>query len=59
VKAVALCRRAWRVVHRLHPDQFDRQVPNPGEEVTKQRRTKGKKPAVTRGEVYAFAWGMH
>jgi hypothetical protein len=56
-KAVALCRRAWRVVHRLHPDQFDRDVPNPWEGVTKQRRTKGKKPAVTREQVYAFAWG--
>ena len=22
-KAVALCRRAWRVVHRLYPDQFE------------------------------------
>ncbi len=28
-KAVALCRRAWRVVHRLHPGEFDRDVPNP------------------------------
>jgi hypothetical protein len=56
-KAVALCRRAWRVVHRLHPDQFDRDVPNPWEGITKQRRTKGKKPAATREQVYAFAWG--
>jgi hypothetical protein len=56
-KAVALCRRAWRVVHRLHPSQFDRAVPNPWEGVTKRRRTKGKKAAVTREQVYAFAWG--
>jgi hypothetical protein len=56
-KAVALCRRAWRVVYRLHPSQFDRAVPNPWEGVTKRRRTKGKKAAVTREQVYAFAWG--
>jgi hypothetical protein len=29
-KAVALCRRAWRVVHRLHPSEFNRDVPNLG-----------------------------
>jgi hypothetical protein len=56
-KAVALCRRAWRVVHRLHPNQFNRDVPNPWEGVTKRRRTKGTKAAVTRDQVYAFAWG--
>jgi hypothetical protein len=37
-KAVALCRRAWRVVHRLYPDQFNRDVPNPWEGVTRKRR---------------------
>lgn len=56
-KAVALCRRAWRVVHRLYPDQFDRLVPNPWDGVTKQPRTKHAKAAVTRGLVYRFAWG--
>ncbi len=56
-KAVALCRRAWRVVHRLYPSQFDRAVPNPWEGVTKQRRTKRTKAAATREQVYAFAWG--
>jgi len=30
--AVALCRRAWRVVHRLHPSLFDRDNPNRGKE---------------------------
>ena len=55
-KAVALCRRAWRVVHRLHPGEFNRDVPNPWNGVTMQRRVKGKKPAVTREHVYAFAW---
>ena len=33
-KAVALCRRAWRVVHRLYPTQFNRDVPNPWDGVT-------------------------
>ena len=56
-KAVALCRRAWRVVHRLHPNEFDRLVPNPWDGVTRKRRVKKTKPAVTREEVYAFAWG--
>jgi hypothetical protein len=56
-KVVALCRAAWRVVHRLHPDCFNRDVPNPWEGVTKQRRTMKTKPAVTREQVYKFAWG--
>ncbi|MGB6660894.1 MAG: hypothetical protein WBE90_17905 [Xanthobacteraceae bacterium] len=56
-KAVALCRRAWRVVHRLHPGEFDRNVPNPWDGVTIKRRTKAKKPAVTRDDVYRFAAG--
>ena len=56
-KAVALCRRAWRVVHRLHPAEFDRDVPNPWDGVTRKRRTKKTKAAVTREQVYQFAWG--
>jgi hypothetical protein len=56
-KAVALCRRAWRVVHRLYPREFDRDIPNPWDGVTIKRRTKAKKPAVTRDQVYRFAWG--
>jgi hypothetical protein len=56
-KAVALCRRAWRVVHRLHPTEFNRDVPNPWDGVTRKRRTKARKAAVTREQVYAFAWG--
>lgn len=56
-KLLALCRWAWRVVHRLYPDQFDRQVPNPWDGVTKKRRTKAIKPAATREQVYAFATG--
>ena len=56
-KAVALCRRAWRVIHRLYPGEFDRDVPNPWDGVTIKRRTKAKKPAVTRDRVYRFAAG--
>jgi hypothetical protein len=56
-KVVALCRAAWRVVHRLHPDCFNRDVPNPWDGVTKQRRTMKAKPAATREQVYRFAWG--
>ncbi len=54
---MALCRAAWRVVHRLHPDRFDRALPNPWEGVTKQRRNMKTKPAATREQVYKFAWG--
>lgn len=56
-KAVALCRRAWRVVRRLHPGEFSRDVPNPRDGVTLKRRVKKKKPAVSRNQVYKFAWG--
>ena len=56
-KAVALCRRAWRVVHQLYPVEFDRDIPNPWDGVTIKRRTKAKKPAVTRDDVYRFAAG--
>jgi len=54
-KAVALCRKAWRVVQRLYPDEFDNKTPNPWEGVTRERRVKNKKPAVTREQVYTFA----
>jgi len=55
-KVVALCRAAWRVVHRLHPAHFDRDVPNPWDGVTKQRRNMKTKPAAKREDVYRFAW---
>jgi hypothetical protein len=54
-KVIALCRHAWKVVHRLYPDQFDRDVPNPWMGVTKKRRTMKTKAAATREQVYAFA----
>jgi hypothetical protein len=56
-KALALCRRAWRVVHRLHPREFSSDVPNPWDGVTIKRRAKAKKPAVRRDDVYRFAHG--
>jgi hypothetical protein len=56
-KAVALCRHAWRVVRRLYSSEFDRDFPNPWDGVVMQRRAKNKKPAVTRDQVYTFAWG--
>jgi hypothetical protein len=56
-KVVGICARAWKVVHRLHPDLFDKDVPNPWRGVTKKRRTKAVKPAATREQVYKFAWG--
>jgi hypothetical protein len=54
-KAIALCRHAWKVVHRLYPDQFSKDVPNPWAGVTKKRRTMKTKPAATREQVYVFA----
>ena len=56
-KFVVLCRKAWRVVRRLFPDEFPQDVPNPWVGVTMKTRVKQKKPAVTRDEVYAFAHG--
>lgn len=56
-KMVKLCRKAWRVVHRLYPDEFDRSVPNPWIGVTLPTRVKDTKPMATRQEVYAFAHG--
>jgi len=54
-KVVGLCARAWKVVRRLYPEVFNSDVPNPWRGVTKNRRTKAVKPAVTREEVYVFA----
>jgi hypothetical protein len=63
-KVVAVCRHAWKVVHRLHPGLFiqgaqagDVPVWNPWEGVAMRRRRKATKPAADRDEVYAFAWG--
>ncbi len=63
-KVVAICRHAWKVVHRLHPGLFIQgqqtgEVPvwNPWEGVALRRRVKAIKPAATREDVYTFAWG--
>ena len=56
-KVVTLCRKAWRVVHRLYPNEFDKAVPNPWLGVTLKTRVKLVKPAVTRHQVYQFAYG--
>lgn len=56
-KLIGLCRKAWRVVHRLYPDEFDKKIPNPWLGVTLKVRAKAKKLSVTRDEVYTFAWG--
>jgi hypothetical protein len=63
-KVVAVCRHAWKVIHRLHPGLFiqgvsigDEPVWNPWEGVAMRRRQKAPKPAASRDDVYAFAWG--
>jgi hypothetical protein len=56
-KAVVLCRKAWRVVHRLYPESFDKQIPNPWPGVTMKSRIIATKPDVTRDQVYEFAHG--
>jgi hypothetical protein len=56
-KMVVLCRKAWRVVRRLFPNEFPKDVPNPWIGVTMKTRVKNKKPAVTREDVYTFAHG--
>ena len=53
-KVVGLCARAWSVVHRLYPDIFNSDIPDPWRGVTKNRRTKAVKPAASREQVYAF-----
>ena len=56
-KWVGLCRKAWRVVHRLFPKEFATEIPNPWPGVTQRNRIKQTKAAVTREDVYQFANG--
>jgi hypothetical protein len=56
-KLVTLCRKAWRVVHRLYPAEFAKDIPNPWPGVTMKTRVKLTKAAVTREQVYKFARG--
>ena len=56
-KAVTLCRRAWNVVHRLYPSRIQSRRAEPVERrhhaAPRQRQ---KVLAVTRDDVYTFAW---
>jgi hypothetical protein len=56
-KLTMLARKAWKVVHRLFPVEFNNDVPNPWVGVTMKTRIKGIKAAVTREQVYVFAHG--
>lgn len=56
-KFVGICRKAWRVVHRLYPAEFPKDIPNPWPGVTQRNRVRQVKPAVTRDDVYKFAHG--
>lgn len=56
-KLTVLCRKAWRVVHRLFPAEFARDIPNPWSGTTMKTRVVQTKPAATRDQVYAFARG--
>lgn len=57
-KVVVLCRHAWRAVQRLHPAMFNEGPGwNPWAGVSMEKRRYATKPAATRDEVYAFAWG--
>jgi hypothetical protein len=46
-KIVLLGRKAWRVVHRLYQEEFNKDVPNPWPGVTMKTRVKLIKPAAT------------
>lgn len=56
-KLIGLCRKAWRIVRRLYPDAFPKDVPNPWTDLTMKSRIKKVKAAVTREDVYTFAHG--
>jgi hypothetical protein len=56
-KLTVLARKAWKVVQRLYPSEFNKDVPNPWIGVTMKTRVKQTKAAVTRDQVYEFANG--
>ena len=60
-KAINLAGKAWDVVARLHPGFFRKSEKdehwNPWRGVVRVKRKKTIKPAVTREDVYLFAWG--
>lgn len=53
-RVVGVCARAWSVVHRLYPDIFNSDIPNPWRGVTKNRRAKAVKTTASRSKVYTF-----
>ncbi len=58
-KAVALCRKAWKVVRRLYPDEFDDKTPNPWEGVTRERRVKKKETSGNARTGLCVCSGLH
>jgi len=56
-KLTVLARKAWKVVHRLYPSEFNKDLPNPWIGVTMKTHVKQIKAAVTRDQVYEFANG--
>lgn len=56
-KLTVLCRKAWRVVHRLFPAEFAKDISNPWPGTTMKTRVVHSKPAATREQVYVFARG--
>ena len=48
-KVVGLCRKVWRIMHRLHPELVRSRRPEPRDDFTKQRRTKGPRRGHPRG----------
>jgi hypothetical protein len=55
-KVIVICRGAWKTVHRLYPDAFNRHVPNVAGRDEKEPR-QGYQAAATREQVYKFAHG--
>ena len=58
-KAVALCRKAWRVVYRLYPHEFDRNVPNPWEGVTLKTRVQNEEASGYARRGLSLRLGLH
>jgi hypothetical protein len=51
------CRKAWRVVHRLFPEEFPRDIANPWSGATMNTRVKlTKKSGYTRSGLCVRAW---
>jgi hypothetical protein len=57
-KRLSVSAPAWSIVHRLYPDLFDRDVPNPWRGVTKDRRAKAIKPRRVRKSMCLPTWQL-